>query len=143
MLVQEGDALLIGQSVRAVAADYQLLPVAVVPAEGELRQQTLDVHLGAGDRLIAIAALGDLERLLSRKPVPRDQAVSITAYPSAMREKLIELLYAKAGMDAEQAAKALDHPPVSLREGLTRGAAEELREALERQGVACEIRQWS
>ena len=74
--VQPGDALLVGRSVREVAADYRILPVALIDAEGQMRPQLLDAQLGVGDRLVGIVAQADLERLLSRSPATRDQAVS-------------------------------------------------------------------
>jgi Trk K+ transport system NAD-binding subunit len=77
--VQPGDALLVGRSVREVAADYRILPVALVDAEGQMRPQMLDALLGVGDRLVGIVAQSDLERLLSRSPATRDQPVPIGA----------------------------------------------------------------
>jgi Trk K+ transport system NAD-binding subunit len=74
--VQPGDALLVGRSVHEAAADYRILPVALVDAEGQMRSQSLDARLAVGDRLVGIAALADLERLLSRSPAVRDQPVS-------------------------------------------------------------------
>jgi Trk K+ transport system NAD-binding subunit len=67
--VQPGDALLVGHSVRDVAAEYRILPVALISHDGQLRERWLDAQLSVGDRLVSIAPLTDLERLLSRQPV--------------------------------------------------------------------------
>ena len=79
LVVQEEDALLRGESVRAAAVDYRLLPVAVLPAKGPPPNPLLAARLAPGDRLAAIIALPDLENLLHRKPPPADCAVEVTA----------------------------------------------------------------
>src|SRR5204863_5331849 len=61
--VPEGDESLDGQSVRAVAVDFNVLPVAVVGADGQLKARPVEARLAAGDRLTAVAALPDLDRL--------------------------------------------------------------------------------
>jgi hypothetical protein len=53
--------------VRTVARDFNLLPVAVVGTDGELKPGPMDAQLTAGDRLTAVAALPDLERLFRRE----------------------------------------------------------------------------
>ena len=78
LVVQESDALLTGESVRAVAVDYRLLPVAVLPAKGPPPEPLLAARLAPGDRLAAIIALPDLENLLHRRPPPADCAVGAT-----------------------------------------------------------------
>jgi Trk K+ transport system NAD-binding subunit len=67
VLVQPQDPLA-DQAVRAVAIDYRLLPVAVLPAQGPPPDCPLAARLAAGDRLVAIISLPDLERLLRRQP---------------------------------------------------------------------------
>lgn len=69
VIVAPLDPCLAGQSVRAVAADYGLMPVAVLDVHGVLHTQPLDVQLDPGSRLIAISGLANLERLLRRQPV--------------------------------------------------------------------------
>jgi Trk K+ transport system NAD-binding subunit len=64
------DAALVGATVRAVAVNYRLLPVALTSADGTHHDthhdRPDDVLLGPGDQLTAIVALSDLERLLRR-----------------------------------------------------------------------------
>jgi hypothetical protein len=50
-----------------VAVDYRLLPAAVIPPKGA-SSESMPMTLSAGDRLVAIIALPDLERLLRRQP---------------------------------------------------------------------------
>jgi len=67
--VQPQDSLLIGRPARAVAADYGLLPVALLGANGVLQSRPSDVSINAGDRLVAFVTLPNLERLLRREPL--------------------------------------------------------------------------
>ncbi len=67
-LVLQAQDSLVGQEVRQIAKDYRLLPVAVLPEKGNPPADVPSARLAAGDRLVAIAALADLERLLSRQP---------------------------------------------------------------------------
>jgi Trk K+ transport system NAD-binding subunit len=71
VLIQADDVALIGKEVRAAAGEYMLAPVAVLNSAGQLREPMHDVHLDVGDRLVAITALADLERLFGRKPGTR------------------------------------------------------------------------
>jgi Trk K+ transport system NAD-binding subunit len=67
LTVTAGDDFLDGRQVRTVARDFNLLPVAVVGTDGELKPGPMDAQLTAGDRLTAVAALPDLERLFRRE----------------------------------------------------------------------------
>ena len=51
VVVQGQDAGLPGRTVRAVAVDYRLLPIAVTPAKGPPPNPPLAARLAAGDRL--------------------------------------------------------------------------------------------
>jgi Trk K+ transport system NAD-binding subunit len=74
LVIPAQDDRLCGQTVRNVADDYRLVPVAVFDSSGKLQPQPLDVRLEAGQRLVAISKLPDLERLLRREAVKRDLA---------------------------------------------------------------------
>ncbi len=67
LLIQPGDPF-VGHSVRAMSVDYHLQAVALLPAEGPPPSPLLAGRLAVGDRLVAIIALPDLERLLRRQP---------------------------------------------------------------------------
>jgi Trk K+ transport system NAD-binding subunit len=66
LVAQSGDLSLDGQSVRALAADYHFLPIGLVGADQVVAENPLEATLKAGDRLHAIIALKDLQRLLQR-----------------------------------------------------------------------------
>jgi Trk K+ transport system NAD-binding subunit len=140
LLTAAQDSFLAGQSVRAVAIDYRLLPLAVLDAAGGPPRPSGSARLAAGDRLIAIMALSDLERLRRREPVPRDWAVDVTAFPLPARSWLALRLRQTCGLDAEAAEKAVDQLPACLGTDLTRGQAEELFALLQRERITARLR---
>ena len=70
LTVPEGDERLDGQPVGAVAAEFDLVPVALVGVDGKTRPRPADLRLAAGDRLTAVSALTALERLFRRERLP-------------------------------------------------------------------------
>ena len=138
LVVQPGDPLA-GQAVRAVAVDHRLLPVALLPPSGGPARKPLEARLGAGDRLTAILALPDLERLLRRQPSSAAFAVDVTSFPLPARGWLVGLLRATRGLEAEEAEQALERLPVQLGTNLTRGQAEDLLARLARERVAAKL----
>lgn len=68
LTIQPQDANLIEQPLGATAADYRFVPVAVLASYGKALPHTLESRLEAGNRLIAIIGLSDLQRLLRREP---------------------------------------------------------------------------
>jgi Trk K+ transport system NAD-binding subunit len=135
LVVQEVDALLTGESVRAVAVDYRLLPVAVLPATGPPPKPLLAARLSPGDRLAAIIALPDLDNLLRRQPPPRDSAVDVSGFPPPARAWLAGLVRTMRGVGQAEAETMLDRLPLRLADGLTRGQAEDLLAQLARERV--------
>jgi Trk K+ transport system NAD-binding subunit len=124
--VHADSAGLIGQSVRALAVDYRLLPVGLVGGNQYSNPHPADQLLRAGDRLTVIATLPDLERLLRRDPPPTDWSVEVTAFPSTARQKLAQMLWEKESVTASMAEGLLDHLPLRFGNNLTRGQAEDL-----------------
>lgn len=139
LVVQKEDAQLTGQSVRAMAVDYRLLPMAVLPAQGARPDAPLAARLAPGDRIVAIIALPDLDNLLRRRPPPRDCGVEVTAFPLPTRGWLAGLVRTVRGVGQEEAEKMLDRLPLQLGEGLTRGQAEDLLAQLAREGVTARL----
>jgi hypothetical protein len=133
------DAALVGRTVRALAVDYRFLPVALVPAEGPPPARPLDARLAAGDRLIAITDLNDLQRLLRRQPAPAAFAVEATECPLPMRGWLAGLLRTQRGLGQEEAERELERLPCRVGEWLTRGQAEDLLARLARERVAARL----
>jgi Trk K+ transport system NAD-binding subunit len=140
VLVQSREDWLAGQSVRALAVDYRLLPVAVRPAVGGPARHPMNARLEPGDRLLAIVALEDLDPLLHRRPPPADLAVDVTDFPSGAREWLALLVGTVRGTEREAADKALDQLPLTLGDRLTRGQAEDLLALLLREQISARLR---
>jgi Trk K+ transport system NAD-binding subunit len=134
LVMQERDPLL-NQTVRAVAVDYQLLPAAVIPAAGPMPEHPFSARLGPGDRLVAIIALPNLDRLLRRQPSSAGYAVDVTAFPLPTRDWLAWMVRTVRGVGASEAEAALAHLPLRLGENLTRGQAEDLLAQLVRERV--------
>jgi Trk K+ transport system NAD-binding subunit len=140
LVVAAGDGLFEGRAVRALAVDFRFLPVALLAAGGGARSRPLNARLAAGDRLTVIIGLTDLQRLLQREAAPAEWAVDVTACPLPTRPWLATLLQTEKGLDAEAARQASERLPVCLRDGLTRGQAEDLLYLLVRERVTGELR---
>jgi len=63
----QADDPFVGQTIHALSVDYHLQAVALLPAEGPPPCPLQAGRLAVGDRLVAIIALPDLERLLRRE----------------------------------------------------------------------------
>jgi hypothetical protein len=133
LIIQPEDTFA-GQAVRALAVDYRLLPVTVVSG-GRATDQPLAVRLGPGDRLVALVALADLERLLRRQPSSAEFAVDVVGFLRPTRGWLAGLVRTMIGSSAEEADHVLDRLPFRLADGLTRGQAEDLLSQLARERV--------
>jgi Trk K+ transport system NAD-binding subunit len=138
LVIQATDPLA-GHAVRAVAVDYGLQPVALVPAEGPRPRPVLAARLAAGDRLVALCALSDLEPVLRRQPASAAFAVEVTACPLPQRGWLAGLVRTYHHTSQEDAEKSLDHLPLRLGGNLTRGEAEDLLARLARERVAAHL----
>ncbi|MFO0880781.1 MAG: NAD-binding protein [Gemmataceae bacterium] len=138
-LVIPADDLLAGLPLRAVAVDYKLLPVALERAEGEVPRPLLNGRLHAGDRLVGIVALGDLERLLRRQPSSAEFAVDVLAFPRPTRGWLVGIARMTGELGQEEAELLLEKPPFRLARNLTRGQAEDLLAQLNRERVQARI----
>jgi len=134
--VADGDPHLDGQAVRALAIDWRLVPVAVIPGDGRpLVRHPMNARLTPGDRLVAIMYMADLENLLRRKAPPTEWAVDILNHTAA-RQDWVQLLVGSAlNIDTDDAAKALEQMPLRLKQSLTRGQAEDLLAMLRRERI--------
>jgi hypothetical protein len=139
LTVHADDAVLSGRSLRSLAIDYRLAPAAVVGADGKVREIDGSYRLADGDRLTAVATVPDLERITQRTPVPADCAVEITAYPLSAREPLELQVRARRGLDGEQATAVVGRTPFLLIDRQTRGQAEDLVAALQREKVTARV----
>ncbi len=136
LVVPAGDSFLSGQTLRTLAVDYGLVPVALKEADPAKRPNVMDHRLAPGDRLTVIASLTDLNRLLRRQRVPTDWVVDVTGCTLPAKPVLAQLL-----RDQGLAPDAADHGPVQVGGPLTRGQAEDLLMQLTRQGVKAQRRQ--
>ncbi|MFN4257713.1 MAG: potassium channel family protein [Gemmataceae bacterium] len=140
LAVHEHAPLFLGQTLRALAIDYRLLPVRLLRGEHSAAHRPLYTErLEVGDRLVAIMDVADLERLMRRVRIPTDWAVEVTALPLPMRVWMAQLYRGHHHCDAETAEQALDHPPFVLAHNLTRGQAEDLLALLERKRVSARV----
>jgi Trk K+ transport system NAD-binding subunit len=138
MVIGEQDPF-VGLAVRAVAVDYRFVPVALIRAGGSPVQPILPARLDAGDRMLGIIAMTDLDRLLRRQPSSAEFAVDVSAFPLPTRGWLAGLLRTTAGLSAAEAEHALDHLPVRLATSLTRGQAEDLLAQVVRERVTARL----
>lgn len=138
LVIQEGDPFA-GQAVRAVAVDYRVQPVAVLPCQGPAPRILLPARLAVGDRLVAIASLADLEPLLRRQPRPAVHAVEVTECPIPTRGWLVGLTRMLLGLGLEDAERAVDRLPMRIASRLTRGQAEDLLAQLLRERVSAKL----
>jgi Trk K+ transport system NAD-binding subunit len=140
LLIPAGDACLADQTVRAVAVDYSLLPIAVLNPQGKPEPQPMNVRLRPGSRLIAVSFLSDLERLLRRDPVGRNYAVEIDSVSELARASIVSFLADRWNLSAEDIDELLEQSPVRLRNNLTKGQAEDIKASLAREKIDVVIR---
>lgn len=138
--IHPGETAFLDQPARAVAVDYGVLPVTVLDREGVPARVPLNARLSAGSRLIGIARLTDLERLLRREPVPREWGVEVTSFPLPMREWLMMFVRQTRSATAEQAATLVATTPFFVHDGLTRGQAAEVLAKLARERISAVLK---
>jgi Trk K+ transport system NAD-binding subunit len=135
LVVSPGDSCLEGQTVRAVAVDYGLMPVAVRTGDGKPADRRGDRRLAAGDVVTAVTGLPELERLFRREPAPADHCVEVTRFPLSARAELVRMLCGELAVDAAAAEALLAALPCVAKRGLTRGQAEDWVTKLTRERV--------
>lgn len=140
LLVQSGDEVLDGKPVRALAIDYQLMPIALFGADRSVKAELLHARLSVGDRLTVILSLSDLQRLLRREPMPAEYAVDLVSFPPSAQAAVGQLLRTTNELTSEAAELALQQLPVRLGKNLTRGQAEDLMYLLGRERATGKVR---
>ncbi len=136
LAIHAEDETLVGQSPRALAIDYRLVPVAVLGPDGKERDASPDDRLKDGDRLIVVATVPDLERVSRRAPVPKNWSVEVVSFPLSAREDLLMRLRTLRNLDLATAEAQVNAPPFVLADHRTRGQAEDLLAVLHREKVA-------
>lgn len=136
LLVNDADDHLNGRSLRALALDHALLPLALT---GQDLSTVRGYRLKVGDKLTVVAELADFERLLRQQHPPATSRVVIEAFPAPAKAALLTQLQVIRGCTTAEADAALAALPLILREGLTNGEARELVEQLEREKVTARV----
>jgi Trk K+ transport system NAD-binding subunit len=138
LTVQADNAFLANQTVRALAVDYNLLPIRLTAA-GTVRAQPLNARLGAGDTLTVIVGLADLQRLLRREVPPRLWAVEVLECPLTARALVVQLARLHRQLSAEVPDEVIAQLPCRVGQALTRGQAEDLMYLLQRERAAVKL----
>jgi Trk K+ transport system NAD-binding subunit len=134
LVVQADNTVLAGHTVRALAVDYNFVPIRLM-ADGQVRSKPLNARLGVGDNLTVIIGLSDLQRLLRRELPPRRWAVDVTECPLTARALVIQLARMHRQLSPELTDEAIAIWPCRVGQSLTRGQAEDLMHLLLRERV--------
>jgi Trk K+ transport system NAD-binding subunit len=137
--VQPDDPCLAGRSLRSVAIDYRLIPVAVVGADGKEKAFELSYRLFDGDRLTAVTTIPDLDRVTRRQPVPADWSVEVTEYPLTARDGLALQTRTLRRVSGPEADAIVAGAPFVVADRQTRGEAEELVGILHKERVSARL----
>jgi Trk K+ transport system NAD-binding subunit len=130
LTVQPDDPCLKNQTTRALAIDYGLLTVD----DGDPGRR-----LKEGETLTAIGALKDLERLFRRQPAAAEWAVELTEVPPPAKFQVSLLVRVENGVDGSAADATLGALPLRVGGPKTRGQAEDLAAALQRERAAVKL----
>jgi len=133
--ISDDDALYMEHTLRALAIDFQFVPVAVVDANSKLRPLEMGYRLQRGDRLTIVAPLEQLDRLMRRVPAQADWSVEVLSFPRPMREDLVVRAGALRHLPREETEKLVQTTPFLLADQLTFGQAEELRMVMGRERI--------
>jgi Trk K+ transport system NAD-binding subunit len=136
IVVGSDETYLIRKSLRALALDYRLWPVAFA---GHDLADVASHRLQVGDRFTVVTELNDLERLIQRKAIPTTASVVLDDYPVTAKEALATLVQAIRHCTLEEAELTLNDKSFTLATGLTRGEAQELVERLAREKATARV----
>jgi Trk K+ transport system NAD-binding subunit len=140
LVVQPNDPCLHETTLLAAMVDYRFLPVAVAGREPFAVQGIPHGYrLQDGDRLTAVIALSDLERLLRRERAVAEWGVVIDAHPMLASGSLVPAVRTARGCSQEEAEELLKQPSFTLATGLTRGTAEELLALVSRERAKARV----
>ncbi len=127
IIIQVGDGDLVDHPLSELVVDYRFLPLGIAGrptfAESGIPK---GYRMRAGDRLVVVAELSDLERLIRRAVPEKGYSVVIEDFPLTASADLAPILRASRGCTAEEAAALLATKSFVMGEGLSRGQAEEL-----------------
>jgi hypothetical protein len=122
------------------AADYRFAPVGLVGQPPfAVAGIPAGTRLAAGDHLTVIVATADLDRLLRRESPPRGWRVVVDSHPLLSGETLAPVVRDARGCSDAEAAQALCAASFCVAEELTRGEADELLRAVERERATAHV----
>jgi hypothetical protein len=133
IVVHEGDVRLLGHSLYSVAIDYGIEPLSVIGPDGSERPCEPKYRLVEEDRLVAVAILADLDRIVRRAQIPSDWSVEVTRFPLSARATLVLRVRALHQMDSDTAESLVANAPFLIAERQSRGQAMELLASLHRE----------
>lgn len=136
LMIDPDETHLVGRSIRSMALDYRLLPVAL--AGQTLGELGVDHRLKVGDRVTVVAELPDLERLIRREAIPKTASTVVDSYPTTARETLVSLVRLLRNCEMEEAETVVTGS-FTLASGVTKGEAQELVELVARQKAVARV----
>jgi Trk K+ transport system NAD-binding subunit len=134
--VPAGDPVLDGAVIRTIAIDYGVVPLG--QGKGNPQPDPCS-RLSAGQHLVVIGTLSDLDRLFRREPAKRDWGVALTHVPALARDAIVLLLRATRNLSASDVNRMVESLPARVADGLTRGEAEDFMELLKRERAAAQL----
>jgi len=127
----------IGRSLKALAIDYGFLPVAVFDDVGRRKEYRNALQkVQAGERLLVVLPLTDLDRLTRSETLPRACAVSVSSVPLSAVDSVQSQLCARWNIGVLEAEALMEQSPFLFADELTRGEAEELVDVLSREKIS-------
>jgi Trk K+ transport system NAD-binding subunit len=126
-------------SLRALAIDFQFIPVAVTDKNDKIQDIELSYRLQPGDRLTIVAPINQLDRLMRREPPTADWSVEVMSFLPPMRAELLVRVGTFRHLPPEETERLLKNLPFLLAENLTLGQAEEIRFIMDRERIVTRL----
>lgn len=139
LVVDAHESNLVGQTLQAVATDYNLLPVGLSGADPGASRDSASYRLRPGDRVTLFTTPRDLGRLSEREPIPANWSIEIVDYPFTAKAELTVRLTTSRNLTQEEAKEIVEQSPFLFAQGLTRGQAEEWVRLLKRERVTTRL----
>ncbi len=140
VVIQAGDGDLVDHPLQELMIDYHFLPIGIAGqptfAESGIPK---GYRMKAGDHLMVVAELLDLERLVRRAAPEKGHSVLVEDFPLTASDALLPILRASRNMSAEEADALLAGKSFVMGEGLSRGQAEELHARVTREKARATI----
>lgn len=127
---------LLNRSLKAISIDYGFLPIAVLDADGQPKEnQSARQPIQVNDQLLVIIPLDHLDELTGASKLATPYSVAVDSFTIAARDDVRARVMAFANVDADTAEEMLNHPPIVIANDLSDGGAEELIDELFRNRI--------